>query len=368
MAVSSRCCDSGSALPSAADRASSRVIVEAEITPGTSAAETVELARLVEQAGFDRLGISDVALWPDPYQLQVLAAQATERIHLGAMVTNPYTRHPAVHAAALATLQDVSGGRAFLGIGVGAGLEALGLDYQRPVVTLREAIAAVRLLLAGEPCTFRGETVTLSDAALLRPPETPVPVAIGTRSPGVMRLAGEVADVALVGARYFTPELVAQYRGWLAEGAQRAGRAVDQIEVLPRVTLCVSDDGRLARDSVKRFAAHYLTILGRSGPPVDETTRARIAAALQRSTGWYFDLDRHDDPDLLDAVDDGLVEAFAVVGTPDECARQLRAVLALGFSGVSCNLAAVRRESMYAGLRETIEGAVRVLRLMRGDA
>ncbi len=344
------------------------MMLEAEITPRVSAAETVELACLVERAGFDRLGISDVALWPDAHQLQVLAAQATDRIHIGAMVTNPYTRHPAVHAAALATLQDVSGGRAFLGIGVGAGLEALGMEYPRPVLTLRETITAIRLLLAGEPCTFRGETVTLADAALLRPPPTPVPVAIGTRSPGVMRLAGEMADTALVGARYFTPELVAQYRGWLGEGAERAGRDADRIEVLPRVTLCVSDDGRSARDSVKRFAAHYLMILGDSGPTVDAATRARIAAALERSTGWYFDNDRHDDPDLLHAVDDTLAEAFAVVGTPDECVRQLRSVLDLGFSGVSCNLAAVRRESMYAGLRETIEGASEVVRRLRSPA
>ena len=340
---------------------------EAEITPGMGAAEVVELARLVEEAGFDRLGISDVALWPDAYQLQVLAAAATERIHIGAMVTNPYTRHPAVHAAALATLQDVSGGRAFLGIGVGAGLEAMGMTYPRPVATLREAIEAIRGLLAGRTVTFDGETTTLDGAALVRPPETLVPVAIGTRSPGVMRLAGEVADTALVGARYFTPELIALYRGWLAEGAARAGRSVDEIQVLPRVTLCVSADGRLARDSVKRFAGHYLMILGDSGPAVDSATRRRIAAALDRSTGWYFDLDRHDDPDLLDAVDDELAEAFAVVGTPEECVGQLRAVLDLGFNGVSCNLAAVRRDTMYEGLRETIAGSAEVVGRLRAQ-
>ena len=68
-----------------------RLKFEAEITPGMSPREVVELGKLVEQAGFDRLGISCVALWPDTYQLQTLVAAATSRIHIGSMVTNPYT-------------------------------------------------------------------------------------------------------------------------------------------------------------------------------------------------------------------------------------------------------------------------------------
>ena len=73
---------------------------EAEITPGIAPGEAVELGCLVEDVGFDRLGISCVVGWPDTYQLQALIAARTERIHIGSMVTNPYTRHAAVHAAA----------------------------------------------------------------------------------------------------------------------------------------------------------------------------------------------------------------------------------------------------------------------------
>lgn len=342
-----------------------RPVFEAEITPGMAVREVVDLGVLVEEAGFDRLGISCVALWPDTYQLQALIAAATRRVHIGAMVTNPYTRHPGVHAAALATLQDVSAGRAFCGLGVGAGLEPFGIDYPRPVRALRESVTAIRELLAGQRVTRRGDTASFDDAALLRPPQWPVPIAIGTRSPQVMRLAGELADVALVGARCLTPALAADYRGWLAEGALRAGRAPAAIQVLPRVTLCVSRDERRALDSVKRYAAHYLGILGDKGPAVDAPRRVAIAAALARSSGWYFDLDRHDDPALFTLVDDDLARAFAVVGTPAQCAQQLREMLALGWDGISCNLAAVLRESNYLGLRETIEGAAEVLALLR---
>lgn len=335
---------------------------EAEITPGMAPAELVRLAQAAEAAGFDRLGISCVAHWPDTYQLQALAAAATSTIGIGSMVTNPYTRHPATHAAALATLQEVSGGRAFAGFGIGAGLETLGLDYARPVVTLRETIGAVRALLAGETVSCAGETVTLEGARLLRPPAVPVPIAIGTRSRQVMTLAGELADIALVGARYLTPTLVARYRQWLDVGRARGGRPPAAVEVLPRVTLCVSDDEALALASVKRFAAHYLDILGEHGPPVDDARRAAIAATLEDARGWYFDVDRYDPPRLFELVDSDLARAFAIAGTPAQCAEQLRAVLDLGFHGVSFNLAAVNRASMYAGLAETIDGARDMLR------
>lgn len=341
------------------------ITFEAEITPGMAPAEAVELGCLVEEVGFDRLGISCVAFWPDTYQLQVLIAARTEHIQIGSMVTNPYTRHAAVHASALATLQELSGGRAFFGVGVGAGLEELGIDYPRPVRILRETIGGVRDLLAGQEVTLDGETLSIRGGRLIRPPERQVPVAIGTRSPQVMKLAGEVADIALVGARHLTPDIVARYRGWLAEGAARVGRDVSDIEVLPRVTLCVSDDEDLAISSVKRFAAHYLDILGDHGPPVDSDRRAAIVATLEDATGWYFDLDRFDPPEMLRLVDAELARKFAIVGTPHQCAQQLRDLLELGFNGVSCNLAAVNRDSMFEGLRETIQGSREVLQLLR---
>ena len=84
------------------------VTLEAEITPGMGPDEAVELAVRCERVGFDRLGVSDVVFWPDCFVLQALIARATERIGIGAMVTNPYTRHPAVLAGMLATLQELS--------------------------------------------------------------------------------------------------------------------------------------------------------------------------------------------------------------------------------------------------------------------
>jgi 5,10-methylenetetrahydromethanopterin reductase len=343
------------------------IVFEAEITPGMSTGEVVDLARIAEEAGFDRLGISDVIFWHDCYVLMALISQRTDRIMLGPMVTNPYSRHPAVLAGVMAALQDASQGRMFLGIGVGAGLEQVGITSPRPVAALREAITAISGLLRGEEVTVHGETVTVEAARMVGPVQ-PVPISIGTRSPQVMRLAGELADIALVGARNITPAIAEQYRTWLAEGAARVGRDPATIDVAPRLTLCISDDGDLARRSMKRYAAHYAAII--RSPDLLERDGGRwmddVEAALGRSTGWYFDHDRVDDPELDRLIDDDLVRRYAIAGTPDECVELTRDVLALGFDGASMNLAAPRRDSMYAGLRETLEHSAAVLAALRG--
>jgi 5,10-methylenetetrahydromethanopterin reductase len=340
--------------------------VEAEITPGMSTREVVHLAGIAEDAGFDRLGISDVVFWPDCYVLMALISQQTSRIHLGPMVTNPYSRHPAVLAGILGALQDASDGRMFLGIGVGAGLEQVGMTYDRPVAALREAIVAIKGLLTGEEVTLEGRTITVDHARMVGPVQ-PVPISIGTRSPQVMALAGELADIALIGGRVFDQRIADQYRGWLADGAARAGRDVGGIEVAPRVTLCISADGDLARRSMRRYAAHYAAIIR---PPdlVEREGGAWMTAvqdALGRSTGWYFDNDRQDDPALDELIDDDLVRRFAIVGTPDECAELTREVLSLGFTSISMNLAAPRRSSMFEGLKETLTHSGALLDLLR---
>ena len=339
--------------------------LEAEITPGMGPDDVVALAVRCEEIGFDRLGISDVVFWPDCFVLQSLVAAATERIHIGSMVTNPYSRHPAMLAGAVATLQEQSDGRMFLGIGVGAGLEDLRIDYPRPVRALREAITGIRGLLTGEEVTFDGEMFPIDGAGLIRPPEVPVPISIGTRSPQVMQLAGELADIALVGARHFTREMADRYMDWLGEGAARVGRAVDEIDVAPRLTLCVSEDGELARRSVVRYVAHYLAII--RPPEVEPERLAAIDDALARASGWYFDLDRHDPPELFDLVEEDWMRRYAVVGTPEEIPEQIRAVTDLGFTSASLNLAAVNRSTMAEGLMETVDGFGRVIEEVRGD-
>jgi 5,10-methylenetetrahydromethanopterin reductase len=328
--------------------------IEAEITPGMNAKEVTQLAAIVEEVGFDRLGISDVPLYPDSFQIQTACALATKRIRIGSLVTNPYTRHPAVLAGAVATLQDISEGRAFLGLGVGAGLEPLGVIPSRPVSTLRESVHIIRELLAGHTVTYHGRIFNVTKAKLTLVPVQPIPILIGTRSPQTMKLAGEMADIAVVGARYLSKQTAQTYRSWIAEGAERVGRKLLDIEVAPRITLCVSHNGELARKSVKLYAAYYLVLLKPKDMPIVADRLARIEEIVQRVTDWYFSPHLRYPEELDAVVTDDIVDRFAVAGTPQECARKIQRIVDLGFTSVSMNLAAVRRGSMYEGLQETI--------------
>ena len=85
------------------------------------------------------------------------------------------------------------------------------------------------------------------------------------------------------------------------------------------------------------------------------------AVAFDRETVGYFDHDRFDPPELDELVTDEMVDRYAIAGTPEECLPHVARLAALGFTSVSMNLAAVRRDSLFAGLEETITGFAEVL-------
>lgn len=150
-----------------------------------------------------------------------------------------------------------------------------------------------------------------------------------------------------------------QYRQWLSEGAARSGRNVAEIDIAPRLTLCVSSDGDLARRSVVRYVAHYLAII--CPAEIDPDRLSAIDEALDRASGWYFDLDRYDPPELFDLVTEDWIRRYAVAGAPSEIPEQVKAVTDLGFTSASLNLAAVLRSSAAEGHAETIDGFASVI-------
>jgi 5,10-methylenetetrahydromethanopterin reductase len=333
-------------------------IFEAEITPVLKTREIMKLAQLAEEVGVDRLGISDVIFYPDTYELQVLCALVTKRVKIGSLVTNPYTRHPAVIAAAASTLDEISDGRAFVGIGAGAGIGKLGVIRSPPAPTIREAVHIIRELLAGRVVNYQGNTYQLSckDARLEFPPQHSVPILIGTRSPRIAKLAGEVADIIVIGARYISDQQLTNYLRWISEGAAHARRDIDSIEVAPRLTICASGDGELAKQSVKLYAAYYLALLRPPDLLIEEAKLQKIIDAVRRVKGWYFSPNVQYPQEIDKLVDEEIVDKFAVAGTPDECIAKIKNMITrYRFRSISLNVAAVRREKVFDGMAETIK-------------
>ncbi len=298
-----------------------------------SVQEAVEDAKLAEAAGFHWLGMADSqSVYRELYGTAALCAAATSRIHIGPAVTNPVTRHPAVTASAIATLDEVSGGRAFCGIGMGdSALLNLG---ERPVslASLREYVATVRSLLQGRDTAYRGRRVHLGW------PERPVPVYIAAEGPRTLELAGEIADGVIVGVG-LQPELLRDALAHIAAGAARAGRDPAELDLWAFARVNVTEDVAAGIDEIRMelaSCAHHVfrfTLEGKQVPPDLAEAILRVQCGYQpaqheQSAGANADLVR--DPALLRY----LAERFAVVGTPDACVAKLRAVAEAGVSNV----------------------------------
>jgi 5,10-methylenetetrahydromethanopterin reductase len=333
-------------------------IFEAEITPFLKTKEIMKLAQIAEDAGVDRLGISDVIFYPDTFELQALCATVTKRIKIGSLVTNPFTRHPAVIAAAVSTLDEISDGRAFLGIGAGAGIAKLGVLRSAPAPAIREAVHIIRELLAGNVVNYQGNAYQLSckETRLEFPPQHDVPILIGTRSPKIAKLAGEIADIIVIGARYISDQQLSNYLAWISEGVLKAKRDIGTVEIAPRLTICASRDGELAKQSVKLYAAHYLSILKPPDLSIEDTRLKKIIDAVARVKGWYFSPNVQYPEEIDSLVDEEIVDKFAVAGTPEECITKIRRMMSRHrFKSVSLNVASVRRKNIFEGIAETVK-------------
>ncbi len=174
------------------------MIVDASINlmPDQSVARAVELAVAAENLGFARCLVYDEGLASrDVYVTLAAIAVATSKIAMGPGITNPYTRHAASTAAAIASLDELSGGRALLGIGAGGSLtlDPLGIARHRPLTAVRETIAACRQLFAGHTATNDGTHVSLHQASLKygRPD---IPIWLAGRGPKMLTLGGADCD------------------------------------------------------------------------------------------------------------------------------------------------------------------------------
>lgn len=163
--------------------------------PEAPAAELVDTFVAAERLGVDEVWIGDEgAAYQDPFAVLAAAAVRTSRVTLGIAVTNPYLRHPAVTASAMASVAELSGGRAILGLGAGGGvaLDPVGIARTRPLARTRHALRVARAVAAGRA----GEGYRPPEGAA---PREPLPIYIGARGEAFNRYASAEADGAFLG-------------------------------------------------------------------------------------------------------------------------------------------------------------------------
>jgi 5,10-methylenetetrahydromethanopterin reductase len=159
------------------------------IFPAVPAGELVDAIVAADELGLDEVWLADEGVMREPMVVLGAAATRTTRIRLATGITSPYLRHPGAIAASIATLDELSGGRAVLGLGVGGhlSLDPFGITAERPVARLREAITVARGVLGGRSV----DGYAPPDHAM---PARPVPIWVGARGPQLVRTAARHAD------------------------------------------------------------------------------------------------------------------------------------------------------------------------------
>lgn len=302
--------------------------------PGTAPmTELMTLIQSVEAAGFDGAGILDSQmLCRDTFVTLGQAATRTSRLTLFPAVTNPFTRHASVLAGAIETVAELAPGRVKFVIGTGYTSASTIGRKPATLAEMRACITTVKALLAGERVDFDGTPGRLAYAAGRR-----IPVLMAASGPKAIELAGEIADgvLLLVG---FNPGIVETARGYLERGARRAGRRIEDLEVIwaarTGTAATIAEARRMARPTavhwgILRWGGHWLGPAGLRLPKFDiPDAVGKVYPDLSHAHDWEEAIAATSFvPDEIIAQ---LCDALGLVGTAEDCARRIVEMSKLG--------------------------------------
>jgi F420-dependent oxidoreductase-like protein len=261
-------------------------------------AESVDRARIVERYGYESLWTTQLPTARDASLVLAAYASATERVKIGTGVLPLYTRHPTAMVQMAATLDELSGGRFILGLGVShrVTVEGMwGLRLESPVEAMREYLTIVRTTLRDGACTFEGKFFT-ARWSYLGPRREDIPIMISALNPRMLELAGELADgvVLYMCAPGFIKDHVMPH---VKTGRQKAGKSMEGFEIVAAVDACVTSDRDAALATYQKTLDRYAALpfyrrameAGEFNPDVlaaiGEAEQVRDAIARYRDVG-----------------------------------------------------------------------------------
>jgi 5,10-methylenetetrahydromethanopterin reductase len=279
----------------------------------------VELAETAEKAGFDIFWYCQDLFKRDAWIVLSAAAMSTERIGLGTAIVNPYTSHVSEIAMRAATLQELSGGRFHLGIGVGAPetLEWAGIHVSKPVTGLVQAVKELKLLFSNELDGTREKAFLRFDYGRYN-----IPIYIGGQGKRLAHLMGELGDGGL--PLLVPPEAAGRFLNWIREGAEKVSRDVSSLDISGCIWYCIGEryDDIIDNHGLRKLTAYY-------GPMLSDELLA--TAGLSREVFKMVDVNSLDMPENLIT---GMMK-MAVTGTFDDVdgvVRRLRTLQSLGLT------------------------------------
>jgi 5,10-methylenetetrahydromethanopterin reductase len=276
--------------------------------------EIHQRAQRAEELGYDGIFLGESQLSSiDSFQTLASCAMVTKRVLLGIAVTNMVFRHPTVLAGAAASLNEISGGRAILGLGTGDGPVYSQGRKATPMKEFEEGIRMIRELVQGKAIKFPPGNVGISFN--LRA----TPVFVSAEGPKGLQLAGRSADGVILGTG-FDLRVYRWAKEKIREGAAEAGRRENDIAIIAAGMLCVRDNGKEARKTVRNRIAnrahHNFRFTFETVPPEE----LEGVKTFMDGFDVMKPMEERVDPDL---VNDYLVQRFSIAGTPTECIERI---------------------------------------------
>ena len=295
----------------------------------------VERACLAEGVGFDTVWVADERFYREVYSCLTHIAGQTSKVVLGPCVTDPFSRHPALTAMAIATLDEISGGRGILGIGAGiSGFVELGINRRQPARAICETIEVIRALLRGGSVDFRGEVINLDQGRLnFTPRRSVVPVYVASNGPLGQRVAGVVADGAIMEACASVEEAQA-FSDAITTSASQAGRDPKSIKRIARLNTCVAENGHAARATVRPLVARYLGAGRLRSRTIEMQGLTLPREALEAVARVPYAAGVAPYLPLLPLITDRHVDALTLAGTIEEVADHVVTIAGAGIDGI----------------------------------
>ena len=256
----------------------------------------------------------------DSFQVLASCAVITNRLLLGIAVTNMVFRHPTVLAGAAASLNEISKGRAIMGLGTGDGpVYSQGLKAT-PMKDFEVGVRMIRELVQGKRIQVSTGSVGISFN--LRPG----PIYVSAEGPKGLQLAGRSADGVILGTG-FDLHVYKWAKEKIRDGTTEAGRDESEIAILAAGMLCVRDDGdearKIVRNRIANRAHHNFRFTLETVPPEELDGIKKFMAGFD----VMKPMEDRVDPDL---VNDYLVHRFSIAGNPKECIERIEELQAAG--------------------------------------
>ena len=293
-----------------------------EFTANEPAQKLAELVAFSEKNGLEYAWITDHYNNRDCFSLLTHIASKTDTIKLGPGVTNPYTRTAPQLASAIATLHEVSGGRAVFGIGPGDRMtfDSLGIEWKKPVGTVKETVEIIRELLSGKKVSYEGNIHNIKSAKLGFSKDFKIPFYIGAQGPKMLQLAGKVGDGVLVNASH--PLDFKKALPLIKEG----GADMNNFDVGAYTSFSVAekrDDALKAAKPVVAFivAGSPDTVFERHG--IDLKSVDAVRSGFKKGFS-----------EAVSAVTDDMLDAFSICGTPHECVDRIEELVDAGVTQI----------------------------------